>query len=340
MRNSRLLVLLAVAAWAAGCGSPPNGSLPSANTVLSVQRALPPGTEHLYVSDIPSRSVLRFPLKAGIPQPAPDARITGFSNPRGVAVGPDGRLYVIDQGKTQLDVFNPQPGSTATPIATLQLNHPVGINTIAVDPAGYIYAGWEDVCTTEGFYCGYADVYSPYSQGMKLVNTLQFGGGGGDAHTAQVRGLAVNPFQNLAEDLDVGPPAVWTHAPFPKLTYYMYCGGYNDSGVAWGPGGILSVTDMGSSNPPDPSQIVVFPKFGVGCPPFYTITSSTLPLKVPQAIAQHGGLLYVTSQYQQSVGSAQIFVFDPTVQGSQKPLTIVAGPASGLRDPRGVAIGP
>ncbi|MDP9110565.1 MAG: hypothetical protein M3M96_02900 [Candidatus Eremiobacteraeota bacterium] len=332
----KCLILLCALALSE-CSSPVSGSLPADHmtNALAPQQTRASTSKHLYVSDAGQHAVLRFALHGGTPDQRPDATIGGFSDPRGIAIGPDNRLYAIDAATRKLLIFAPKPGSASKPIASIALNHRAGLNTVTVDPLGYVYVGWEAVCTTEGFFCGYVDVYSPFDKGLHIVNSTQLGLGGA-VSGAQVRGLAVNDAQLMAEDFDIGPPFVYTHAPFFKVFYTMFCGGSNDSGVAWGPSRVLYATDLGGSSP---AQVVVITKIVSGCPTFYTITSATTPLNRPLAIAAGEGRIYVTSAFDQQLGSALVFVFNPAVAGSQNPLALIAGSASKLLDPRGLAIG-
>jgi hypothetical protein len=74
---------------------------------------------HLYLTSLNDRSVYSFPLKNGIPSRSPDAVITGFSAPAGVAVDNEGYLYVSDAGTSTVDVFAPGANGPAQPIRQL-----------------------------------------------------------------------------------------------------------------------------------------------------------------------------------------------------------------------------
>src|SRR5579862_882799 len=76
---------------------------------------------HLYVSDAGARAILRFPLRGGVPDAAPDAVISGFSRPHGIAIGPDGKLYAVDKGAQKVLIFAPSPNSNSKPIRTIAI---------------------------------------------------------------------------------------------------------------------------------------------------------------------------------------------------------------------------
>jgi hypothetical protein len=296
----------------------------------------------MYVTDNAQHAILRFPLKNGIPAQQPDAVIGGVGDPRGVAVGPEGWLYVTDRSTHKLLIYKPAPGSGAKPTFTLKLVHPLGNEAVTVDPLGNVYTTWIHVCTTEGFYCGYASIFSSLSQGLHYLRTYSFGGGPGGA---VLRSLSVDKGQNLVEVLGAQGPTVWAGVPGPNPSpYFIFCGATDTGGAVWGPGNTLYETDLGGTQPPSPQQIVVVPDYTKGqinnCPTWYSITSATVPLKDPFAIAASGGLIYVTSAFTASQGSALVFVFDPTKPGSQTPVALVSGAASQLRSPQGIAIGP
>src|ERR1700722_4137741 len=66
-----------------------------------------PAPRHLYLTSPSGHAVYSFPLTAGIPASKPDAVITGFSYPVGVAVDAAGYLYVSDDGTGTIDVLAP-----------------------------------------------------------------------------------------------------------------------------------------------------------------------------------------------------------------------------------------
>ncbi|MBV8153429.1 MAG: hypothetical protein JO241_03035 [Candidatus Eremiobacteraeota bacterium] len=298
---------------------------------------------HAYVADAATGAVLRFPLQADALAPRPDAILRGLSDPRGVAIGPNGNVYVVERGTQRVVVYPRVPNSASRPIAVLPIPHAAGVGAIAVDASGYAYAGWTQVCTTEGFSCGFATVYSPLPH-VRPIATLSFGGGGGGPSTAEPRALPVNVERFLAAAAGGATPVVYDDAPRVGAAYFTFCGAVNTTGVAWGPQRTLYEADAGGIQPKTASQVVVVPDYRRGktsnCPNFYTITSSTLPLRAPRGIATFDGLLYVTSAYEPRTGGAAVFSFNPSIAGRQVPREVVTGDASMLRNPQGIAIGP
>ncbi|MGA8533457.1 MAG: hypothetical protein WB615_05060 [Candidatus Tumulicola sp.] len=125
---------------------------------------------HLYVAqgaDIASK-VYRFPLQAnGLPSKTPDGELSlGFRYPSGIAIGPDGDLYVSSSGtanacrneaKCFVEVFAPGASGKATPIRVLYV--PDQPQYIAVDQRGYL-----DVSLLRSG-VGLTNVYSPNASG-------------------------------------------------------------------------------------------------------------------------------------------------------------------------------
>jgi DNA-binding beta-propeller fold protein YncE len=294
---------------------------------------------HLYVSDAGARAILRFVLRGGVPDATPDAVISGFSRPHGIAIGADGKLYAVDKGAQKVLIFAPSPNSNSKPIRTIAIGQSGGIGTVGVDPAGNTYVAYLKVCTTEGFTCGFTDVYSPYGSGSKYLKTLNFGGNPGGA---VIRSMSFDSSGRLVEATGRQGPDVYSDALDGGTPYPIFCGAESDSGNVWGAKtNELIETDLGNPYAP---QIVVIPDFTTNpdthCPAFYTITSSTIPLKNPVAIASNGTYVYVTDGTSDTLHSGVVLVFDPTVSGSQKPVAALHGARSKLRFPVGIAIGP
>lgn len=297
---------------------------------------------HLYVSDIQANAILRFPLKGGIPAQTPDAVFGGFLRLRGIAVGPDGRVYAIDRDARTLSVFNPAPTSSSKPVRVLAIRHNDGVGTVGVDRLGRVYVNYTQVCTTEGFDCGMSDIFSPFAQGLKFLKKIAFGGGPGGA---VIRSMSFDLSDTLVEESGSQGPAVYADAfGGGGGVYPLFCGATNDSGNVWNAGGQLDETDLGGIQPKSPPQVVVVPNYLVGkisnCPTFYTITSATVPLNNPLAIATNGKFIYVSSSFESQVGSGIVFVLDPAVAGSQVPAAVIDGAASKLHSPFALAVGP
>jgi outer membrane protein assembly factor BamB len=156
-----------------GTGGPDLGAvLPPGGFSWGASRALAqtPATVsagHLYVDDAVGNAVVEFPLNAkGLPAKSSDRRLTGFNSPLGIAIGPDGDLYVADSGNDAVKVF--LPGSSgAAPVR--MLNVPGQPEWVAVDPRGFLAVIINNV---------YVLVYQPNASGndqpiLKISSRLQ-----------------------------------------------------------------------------------------------------------------------------------------------------------------------
>jgi hypothetical protein len=313
-------------------------------------------SRHLYVLDTVARAVLRYPLTAGIPAQAPDAVLTGFSRPFGMVVGPnDGRLYVVDEGKAELDIYDPAPsgGSHPTYVLSLEklarLGRGHGLGAVAVDQSGLVYIGYSvvscsDVCSSGAFVA----VYTPLPSGKQApFRHLNF-----SAATFLAQ-MSLNARQEMAASWpEVGGPFVATGLPKRLADFSQSFSTAYHFAVAWDPANRLYVSDFGeqgsdAASPPVPVQVEVVPNwrdcpytvYGKGCSGEYAISSTTVPLNQPHGVAYDSGLLYVTSAMNVKLGSALVFVFDPT-QGAQTPKAILGGRSTQLESAHAVAVGP
>jgi hypothetical protein len=137
------LSLSVVALALAGCGS--EAALPSAAAAWQGRQTFTPG--HLYVAqgdDVASK-VYRYRLDGnGLPSRKPDGvLLLDFTFPGGIAIGPDGELYVSSSGngtecqhKCFVDVFAAGASGRAKPIR--RLDTPEGPLFVAVDQHGYL----------------------------------------------------------------------------------------------------------------------------------------------------------------------------------------------------------
>ena len=325
-------IALGAIVWCGGC-APRSAAplLPAAPARIAGVTAV----LHLYVTDR-GGAILRYAVDpvTGVPQGTPDATIAGLHDARGIAIGPNGDVYAVDAAQRSVAIFAPAPGSASKPERSLSIGHRRGIGAVAVDADGYAYVAWSAVCTTEGFVCGYADVYSPLAKGLKKIATLSFGGGPGGG---VVRSIAATGAQTIAVQLGSQSPEIYSAARSNPSAYMLFCGAENPSGLAWGAAHTIYETDLGGTQPVTPAQVVVVPNYLHGninnCPAFRTTYPAGFALHNPKAIAARNGVLYVTS-------AARIFVLRASSTGAQKALAVIGGAASQLHDPRGIAIGP
>jgi hypothetical protein len=77
-------------------------------TVVAQEASFVGTPRHLHVDVYFSNAVFRFPLHAGLPDPTPDAIITGFNVAGGIGIGPAGLLYVADSVNYRVAVFGPR----------------------------------------------------------------------------------------------------------------------------------------------------------------------------------------------------------------------------------------
>lgn len=337
----RILASLSVTALAMSlnaCGAPNPAS--SAGQIQSLAVRVP-ASSHLYVTDPGAGALFRFPLDSkGIPAGSPDAALK-FADPRGVTIAPDGKLYVVDTAARTLSIFNPVPGSRSKPIRVLNIGHKYGLDSVGVDADENVWVNYSKVCTSEGFSCGFSDVYSPLEKGLHYLKTLNFGGGAGGS---VLRSMSFDPSDRLVEVLGAQGGTVWTDSMSQGGVYPLFCGAEDNSATTWGPGNSLYEADLGSGQADHPPQIAVVPDYTKGrinnCPTFYTISSSTTPITAPHGIATKGTYIYLANFELGKIGSGSVFVFNPAIQGQQRPIDVLRGANSELDRPWNLAVGP
>jgi hypothetical protein len=219
----------------AGCGGISRPPVPSPNAEMqrpvitasngtSRQRFSP---KHLYIAqgDDIAGKVYRYRLNSnGLPSTKPDGVLhLDFTFPGGIAIGPDGDLYVASSGsgndcghKCFVDVFAPGASGRAKPVRVL--NIPKGPGFIAVDQQGYLDVrilelAHDNIRQNLDYDLTY--VYSPNASGnegpIKRLHTPA-----GVAALAASDGLVYIEtdekwVQTAAEHSKTGPPQMYTY---------------------------------------------------------------------------------------------------------------------------------
>jgi NHL repeat-containing protein len=326
------LASLGAVAFAAAV-RPPAVSFAAAVRPPAVSFAVSESGHHLYVSDLRERAVLRYRLANGVPAREPDLVIGGFREPRGIAVDSNGYLYVADGPAKTVVIL--KPGSTA-PEYVLTLPHPP--TGVAVDSSSDVYVAMKYLASFEGQTVWGAEesIFSPFPSGPALpLTTFDEGPFGID------NGIAVNPIDGSYAVAQIATPIIYVIlSPLKNPASWQIfppCTGSGPNGAAYDSRGGLYVPDVNAGN------VRVFPNplsQGSPCPPLYTISSATQPLKKPAAVAVSGGRVFVASAFDSTLHSAAVFVFRAGVPGAQTPLAVLSGRASRLDAPSGVAVGP
>jgi hypothetical protein len=315
-----------------GSIQPPTGAAVFRPTRTIAGATFQPG--HLYVAqgaDIEGR-VYRFPLHAnGLPSKTPDGELTlGFRYPGGIAVGPDGDLYVSSSGtanacknktKCFVEVFAPGASGKATPVRVLYV--PDQPQYIAVDQRGYL-----DVSILRG---GGArtNVYQPNASGNdQPINQISSDG---------VNALAARRGIVYIETLARGIEGVHEHSPNHQPVYFAngprY---YTANGVAtdatqlygeyyWLRGSefFLAAAVYDLDHPGGPIRTII----GTGC-----------RNRVSGGVLGYGLAVYKQYLFEGCIGlggpAGGVLVYDSSKGGKQAPLLQLRGGDAG------VAIGP
>jgi hypothetical protein len=298
-------------------------------------RALPAKSEpaftpgHLYAaqgSDIASK-VYRYPLGPdGLPSKTPDGELAlDFLFVGGIAIGPEGNLYVSSSGngnacdrKCFVAVFAPGASGRAKPIRVLYI--PQGPVFIAVDQRGYL-----DV---HSYKTGYdlTDVYAPNASGHdRPINEFK---------TEGVDALAASHGVVYIQTSETWVQSAAEHSTSHGVSYYRYPY-YSADGVVtdaehlyaevYYPSGssfYLGTEIFDLDQPSGPVRTIV----GTGCQ--VSVSGGALGY----GIAVYKQYLFESCIDGQQAGVVQ--VYDSTESGMQRPIRQLHG---GLA---GVAIGP
>jgi hypothetical protein len=330
IHQKRSIRAIAVAAFCTWCvaGSLPAVALPHSGPITGVRstfRHAGPGTAsggHLYLSaPLPTSvfaTIYEYPLTNGIPAQSPDNTLsTKLFNVEGVAIGPDGDLYVSGtkvrnhQELPWIDVWSPGATGTQAPVRFLD---GIGGTGVAVDANDYLYA--------------YSSIYAPGAQGKaKPVQVLKAPRG------EFFVSVAVGP-QNDAY-LDGGTSAFVYANPVNdphRIDSFCWRPKYAASyAIAVGSDGTAYVggNDYDLHHTAYPGQIFVFPPGTKGCNPARSITTTDEPLNIIDGLVAAGPYLYALDY------GGSLVVLDPT-KGAQAPIARIG---TGY-EASGLAIGP
>lgn len=290
---------------------------------------------HLYVAqgeDIASK-VYRFPLQPdGLPSKVPDGELTlGFRYPGGIAIGPEGDLYVSDSGtayacrnqkKCFVEVFAPGASHRASPIRKLYV--PQQPQYIAVDQRGYL-----DVSTLQHG-GGVTNVYRPNASGNdQPINEITTSG-------VNAVGASRGIVYVQVISLGVGIEGVQERPGSRPPQYYTYGYNYSANGAATDRGRLyaqffyrhrnkffLATAIYRIGHPGNPERIIV----GRGCE--QNLNSGALG---------YGLAVYKNYLYEGCVGldgaAGAVLVYDNRRHGWREPVLQLPG------GDIGVAIGP
>ncbi len=317
----------------AACGANASSVVPpAARAQVSPTATLTPG--HLYVArgvDIQSK-VFRYPLQPdGLPSSAPDGELTlGFRYPSGIAIGPDGDLYVSSSGtanacknekKCFVEAFAPGASHRAVPIRVLYV--PEQPQYIAVDQRGYL-----DVSTLQGG-GGVTNVYRPNASGTdQPINEITTGGVNA---LGASRGIAYLQVISLG----VGIEAMPEHAQSQPV-YYKYGYNYSADGVATDGGRLYAQFFYRHHN----KFFLATAIYRIGQPgqPMRTIVGTGCKATLDSGALGYGLAVYKSYLFEGCIGlggaAGAVLVYDATRHGWRKPVLQLPGGNIG------VAIGP
>jgi hypothetical protein len=287
---------------------------------------------HAYVADSGASGVFTFPLQNGLIAPQPDNFLYLPSNAQGIAIGPDGDLYVVNSSTTLL-VFAPGAGGVAPPpLRTLSLPGSPGeygyAYGIAVDAQGFLYVAIESGRNQIDVL-----VYRPGAGGTEPpIQTIPVGG--------ITTGLTVDPAQRLyvASNPFLGQVAVYaTPTTNPRLVATQ-CADSPIGGLYAGANGYLALVKYHRRI--EHNVVAIFRDDAVGCPAHALgkVSPANRYLFFPTNVATLGTHVFVADAYDPP-RSQGIYEFDSR-RGKQTPEAVASGFHSYLNVPLDVKVGP
>jgi hypothetical protein len=278
-------------------------------------------SSELYVSD-DSGTIYVFPIQNGLPGTTPARTLATGMELLNVAVAPDGTIFAAGQLKDAPVVAVYAPGAQGSDEPERVLNTPGEAWSVAVDPAGFLYAGIPDVAV---------DIYAPGAQGTdQPVATIP--------ETRFVGGLGIDTAGNLY----VAVYGTLTEYATPETDPTMirstcFAVKINPNGVALNPQGTAFVAVDGAEHFPRHSYISPVASDETGCPFQRRRIYANPSFHNPIGVGELDGHLFVADPFYGN-GHAAVVVMDESQRGHHAPLLILTNP--GFSHPRGVAIGP
>jgi hypothetical protein len=323
MSSDRLRpVTLLATIVAVGCQTQANTpqTLSGASRPLSAARHTSSSNE-LYVGD-DGGNIFVFPMQNGLPGTTPARTLVTGMELLNVAVALDGTIYAAGSLKDAAVVAVYAPGAQGSDEPERVLNTPGEAWSVAVDAAGFVYAGIPDVAV---------DIYAPGAQGpdqpvATIPETKFVGGLGLDA----AGNLYVAAFGTLTEYAtpETDPTMVRSTCFAVKI---------NPNGVALNPQGTAFVAVDGADHFARDSYISPVASDETGCPFQRRRIYANPSFHNPIGVGELDGNIFVADPYYGN-GHSSVVVMDESQRGHHTPLFILTNP--GFTHPRGVAIGP
>jgi len=267
---------------------------------------------HLYVGDTVAgqKSALIFPLNGGLPgaQSGTLYAQKRFLGPQGLAVGPDGQIYISGGlGRRHIDwswvdVYPAGASGHTAPARTIQSQGTQG--GITVDQNNYLYWG--------------VQIFAPGAHGAATpLQTLPISRKGLIGDLPQVDNQGNLYIDNELETAVFSNPI--TNPVETRSFCWNHNKGYESYSLAVAGDGTAYVGMDDAVN--QPGEVLVFKPGAHSCDhPLGIITASVTPaLSAIVGLALGNGYLYVLSY------DSRVVVLDPTIIGPQKPLATISG---------------
>lgn len=274
---------------------------------------------------------------------------TGLAIPWGVALGPNGKIYVANSGsaisdrivRDSITVYAPGSNGNVTPIATIVgdktgLNSPAGI---AIDSVGNIYVT-NDVSVTPSGGDDKITVYAPGSKGNVAPKATLFALGldypigivvdsGGNIYVAN-SGSGTGSVDSIL----VYPP----DSVVPSKAIGLETTLVGPAGIAVDISGAIYVANQENGQGALDSVNVYPPGSYANVAPSAAIVGTRTKLAQPSGIITDSrGNLYVANAEGGPDGHGSIAVYRTSSRGNVAPSAMMAGDKTGLSSPTGIA---